>query len=129
MSDIETSEDLQLLVRAFYSKAKEDPSLGPIFNQFVDDWEPHIKKVASFWESTLFTRGTYRGNPMALHQEVDEKLNHSLDQSHFNKWVEIWHEIVDSLFAGSKAEMAKQRATNIANIMFIKLYQARAKNL
>ncbi|WP_436514995.1 group III truncated hemoglobin [Ekhidna sp. To15] len=128
MTDIETPEDLYRLVDSFYDQAKKDSMLGPIFNQFVDDWEPHIQKVSGFWAATIFASGTYRGNPMALHQEVDEKLNHSLSQSHFNKWVEIWHETVDSMFMGSKADMAKQRASNIANIMFIKLYQAREKS-
>lgn len=126
MRDIETPEDLHQLVDAFYSKAKKDEMLGTIFNQFVDDWEPHIKKVASFWEATLFSSGTYKGNPMALHQKVDETLNHTLEQEHFNRWVEIWHQTTDSMFSGSKAEMAKQRASNIANIMFIKIYQARS---
>lgn len=125
MRDIETPKDLHKLVDAFYSLAKNDELLGPIFHQFVDDWEPHIKKVASFWEATLFSSGTYRGNPMALHQKVDKTLNHSLDQSHFNKWVEIWHDTTNSLFIGDRAEMAKQRASNIANIMFLKIYQAR----
>ena len=125
MTDIKTPEDLHLLVETFYSTAKEDDQLGPIFNQFVDDWGPHIQKVASFWEATLFSSGSYRGNPMQLHQKVDETLNHSLNQSHFNRWVEIWHQTTDSLFMGVNADMAKQRASNIANIMFIKLYQAR----
>lgn len=128
MSDIETSEDLYRLVDSFYNQAKKDRMLGPIFHQFVDDWEPHIRKVSSFWEATLFASGTYRGNPMALHQEVDEKLNHSLEEVHFNTWVEIWHETVDSMFAGATADMAKQRASNIANIMFIRLYQARERS-
>ncbi|MEP1034606.1 group III truncated hemoglobin [Ekhidna sp.] len=127
MRDIESPEDLHRLVDAFYSKAKNDKMLGPIFHRFVDDWEPHIRKVASFWEATLFSTGSYRGNPMALHQKVDETLSHSLEQSHFNKWVKIWNEITDSMFAGTKADMIKQRASNIANIMFIKIYQARTK--
>ena len=125
MRDIETPEDLHLLVDAFYGEAKKDELLGPIFHQFVDDWKPHIQKVASFWEATLFSSGAYKGNPMAIHQKVDETLNHSLRQVHFNRWVEIWKQTTDSMFSGSKAEMAKQRASNIANIMFIKIYQAR----
>ncbi|MEO9483435.1 MAG: group III truncated hemoglobin [Ekhidna sp.] len=125
MRDIETSEDLHELVSSFYSQAKTDEMLGPIFHQFVDDWEPHIQKVASFWEATLFSSGSYKGNPLALHLEVDKTVHHSLEQEHFNKWVDIWHQTTDTLFSGENAEKAKQRASNIANIMFIKIYQAR----
>lgn len=127
MRDIESLDDLRLLVGAFYEEAKKDQVLGPIFNQFVTEWEPHIEKVASFWEATLFSAGPYRANPIIIHQKVDEILSHSLEQLHFDKWVEIWHETTDTMFAGDMANMAKQRASNIANIMFIKLYQARTK--
>ncbi|WP_462252818.1 group III truncated hemoglobin [Ekhidna sp.] len=125
MNDI---EDLYLLVEAFYREAKSDSQLGPIFRQFVDDWDPHIRKVASFWESTLFDSGSYRGNPMALHQKVDEILSHKLEKIHFDKWVEIWQKTTDSMFAGQVADQAKQRAANIANIMYIKVYEKRNIN-
>lgn len=126
MKDIETTEDLYKLVNAFYNEAKMDANLGPIFNQFVTNWEPHIKTVASFWEATLFSSGSYKGNPMLLHQKIDETLNHSLEQTHFDRWVQIWHQTTDSLYKGVNAEKVKQRASNIANIMFIKIYQARS---
>ena len=125
MTDIQSPEDLYNLVDSFYREAKKDEMLGPIFNQFVDDWEPHVRKVASFWEATLFSLGSYKSNPIELHQKVDETLDHSLVQEHFDRWVRIWHHSVDSMFSGARAEMAKQRANNIANIMFIKIYQAR----
>lgn len=126
MADIETSRDLYQLVDSFYKQGKKDEILGPIFHQFVHDWESHIQKVAAFWEVTLFSSGAYKGNPMALHQKVDETLNHGLEQVHFDRWVELWNQTIDSMFSGSKAEMAKQRARNIANIMYIKIYQARS---
>jgi hemoglobin len=36
-----------------------------------------------------------------------------LEKAHFDRWVELFHAKVDSLFTGEKAEMAKQRATLI----------------
>lgn len=125
MRDIETPEDLISLVEAFYREAKSDSQLGPIFHQFVNDWEPHIQKVASFWEATLFSSGPYKGNPMQLHQKVDEILNHSLTKAHFDRWVEIWLQTTDHMYSGEIANQAKLRAANIANIMFIKIYQNR----
>lgn len=125
MQDIESYEDLFRLVKAFYDTAKEDESLGPIFHQFVHNWDEHAKTVARFWEGVLFNSGGYRGNPMNLHQQVDETLGHNLEKDHFDKWVGIWHQTTDRLFTGKNAELVKQRAANIANIMFIKIYQAR----
>jgi hemoglobin len=37
-----------------------------------------------------------------------------LSPAHFERWVSLFHETVDALFSGGKAEMAKQRASLIA---------------
>ena len=37
-----------------------------------------------------------------------------LSPVHFERWVSLFHETVDALFSGEKAEMAKQRASLIA---------------
>ncbi len=125
MDDIRNREDIFSLIKNFYDKVRADELLAPIFNKFIRDWGPHLEVIADFWETTLFLGGKYQGNPMALHLHVDKELGHSLTQDHFGRWVSLWHETIDSMFQGEKTELAKQRATNMAQIMFIKIYQAR----
>src|SRR5690554_7571746 len=75
--DIATREDVYLLVSAFYSKIRKDPFLGPFFNRVIKDWEEHIVKLTTFWETSLFTtrrlENKYYGNPLAVHVGVDQR--------------------------------------------------------
>ncbi|MDP3666937.1 MAG: group III truncated hemoglobin, partial [Sediminibacterium sp.] len=63
----------------------------------------------------LFFTGTYSGNPMTLHKH----LHHirPLESKHFNQWILLFTSVVDELFEGEKATLAKQRATSIATIL------------
>ena len=60
--DIETRADCERLVRAFYSRALEDPVIGYIFTDVAKlDLEAHVPKIASFWETILLGARTYGG--------------------------------------------------------------------
>jgi hemoglobin len=40
---------------------------------------------------------------------------------HFEKWLELFHETVDELFAGEKAEEAKWRGNRMAEMFELKI--------
>lgn len=120
--DIETRADIELLVGSFYEKVKQDPVIGSIFNDMAKvNWEKHLPVMFDFWENTLFFTGTYSGNPMKSHQRLHQMF--TLDAKHFSRWLQLFTTTVDELFAGEKAELAKQRATSISTVMQIKIIQ------
>jgi hemoglobin len=53
-TDILLREDVESLVHTFYSKVRTHDALGPIFNQAINDWDDHLKKLCDFWETNLF---------------------------------------------------------------------------
>ena len=117
--DIESKADIELLVNSFYDKVKVDPVIGPFFTELVKiNWDKHLPVMYSFWENTLFFTGSYSGNPMKMHQKLNDIFH--LDAKHFDRWVKLFTTNVDELFAGEKAELAKQRARSIATVMQIK---------
>jgi hemoglobin len=100
--------DVELLVRRFYGAVIPDPLLGPIFHSMRVDWPTHIPKMVAFWAGRILGQPGYVGNPVGAHQPV-------LDRCPFGtvelaRWLELWDETVDELFAGDTAETAKQRA-------------------
>jgi len=118
--DIQTRKDVELLVRSFYDKVKQDPVIGYIFTDLVKvNWEKHLPVMFDFWENTLFYTGTYSGNPMISHQHLHQM--HPLTKAHFERWVALFTSTVDEHFEGEKAELAKQRALSISTIMQIKI--------
>lgn len=113
-SDLATPADIRLLVDTFYGKVKADEVIGYIFNDIAQvNWPEHLPIMYSFWEFLLLgTIDSHRANPMQKHLALHAK--HPLKAAHFDRWVALFQNTVDELFAGPKAEDAKFRAYAIA---------------
>ena len=48
------------LVERFYGSIRSDKLLGPIFEQHVADWVPHLARMKDFWASVTLESGRYR---------------------------------------------------------------------
>ena len=129
MKDIETRDDVFLLVSEFYKKVRKDEVLGPFFNRVITDWEAHIERLTTFWESSLFmTRKLekrYLGNPLEVHIKVDRENDHAITQEHFRLWLNLWFATIDELFEGAYAQNAKNRARKMGTFMYLNIFQAR----
>ncbi len=115
-SDIETRNDIEMLINTFYEKIKFDEMLGPVFTLKIPvNWHTHLLAMYQFWENTIFFTGGYIGNPMLVHKNLHKKIG--LDMEQFHHWVELFNQTVDELFEGKNANLAKERAFNIAKTM------------
>lgn len=114
--EIMAMEDIQLLVDTFYSKVREDELLGPIFEErLAGKWEEHLAKMYRFWQTLLLGEHSYYGSPLMPH------LDMPVEKMHFQRWVEIFHQTVDDLFAGEVAEEAKWRGNRMAEMFNYKI--------
>ena len=101
---------MKALVDSFYDRVNRDELLGPVFNEVAKvDWEHHLPTMYSFWSTMLFRTGEYNGRPWPKHAVLP------LRKELFERWVKLFCETVDSLFAGPKAAEAKARALSIAD--------------
>jgi hemoglobin len=125
--NIETREDVNFLVTKFYEKVRKDAEIGHFFNETIEDWPEHIEKLTDFWEMNLFFVQKYKGNPLMVHAEVDEKMNHTITNYHFGIWLRHWIDTIDTNFIGENAEKAKQRARNISVRMFMTIFEHRKR--
>ncbi|MEO8624691.1 MAG: group III truncated hemoglobin [bacterium] len=114
--DLTTREDIVRLVDAFYARVRADARLNPIFEDIAHvDWAQHLPRMYAFWESVLFAGTAYRGDPLAVHRELGRHV--SLTPLEFGRWLELFDEAMDALFAGPHADQAKLRASRIAVVM------------
>ncbi len=123
--DITNRADIKLLVDTFYEKIRVHEVLGPIFNGIITDWESHLVLLTDFWETQLFLKRKYYGNPVTVHQEVDDKMNHTITSEHFGLWLNDWFATIDELFEGDTAWIAKNRAQKMSTMLFMQMYQHR----
>jgi len=109
--DIETRADIDELLTEFYKIVMFDKELE---HHFVElDLRTHLPVIADFWEKALFGNPIYFGNPLAVHQILHSKS--PLKSEHFVRWVEIFNDTVDRLFAGEIANTAKERAEMVGH--------------
>jgi hemoglobin len=113
MADIETRDDCERLVRAFYARAMSDPMIGYLFVDVAKlDLEAHVPRITSFWETILLGARSYGGGAFGPHARVHAQS--PMRAGHFARWLEIWSTTVDELFAGERAELAKSHAQRVA---------------
>lgn len=119
-TDIKNRKDLLLLVEAFYEKLFNDDRVAYLFSKVAGHHlGEHFEILCDFWESVLFFTGQYKRNTMLKHLELHDE--HRLTPEHFQIWLAYFNQTVDDLFAGEKAQLAKQRAYSIAVIMQMKI--------
>ncbi len=127
--EIKSRKEVDFLVRRFYREIRIHPSLGPIFNAVVQDWDTHLEHLSDFWEMILLQTGPGKGqfNPTKVHREVDAAVDHTIEQAHFGNWLELWFATIDRYFEGEVADYAKEHARRMAHMLFMRIWEARPR--
>jgi len=96
------------LVRSFYERVRADELLAPIFQERIEDWEPHLQRMCDFWSSVALWSGRYHGQPMQKH------LGLPVDFRHFDRWLELFEHTAKALCPPAAAAHFIERARRIA---------------
>jgi hemoglobin len=100
---------IERLVRTFYSRARLDPVIGPIFESKVHDWESHLARICAFWSAVVLMSGRYHGQPMVTHLAL------AIDTPHFDRWLEIFAATVSDVCPPMAEAHFLERAHRIAD--------------
>ncbi len=115
-NDIQNIEDIKLLVDTFYGRVREDEQLKEIFNTVIQNrWPEHLNKMYRFWQTVLLDEHTYHGSPFVPHAKLP------VSETHFEQWIKLFNETVDTHFCGTKAERAKWQGSRMAEMFLIKI--------
>jgi hemoglobin len=104
--DIQTKEDITLMMETFYASLLTDPEIKPVFDN--TDFKKHMPHIVAFWALVLLDEEGYKTNVF------DKHVNLPIKEGHFDIWLEHFEKTVNSLFEGEKAELAKTRAHLVA---------------
>jgi len=122
--DIETRDDIYLLISQFYLKLLKDKTINHFFEDIIQDQklEKHLEIIVDFWEDILLNTVKYGRNAMKPHLDLNRKL--PFLEKHFETWLTHFNSTLDSNFKGKNVELAKTRALSIATVMRIKMHSA-----
>ena len=85
--DVEALEPtISACVRNFYVKGNADPLLGPVFANWIKDWDEHYQHMDAFWSRILLGTKRYRRNPFMPHHPL------KLKDEHFDRWRDLFQQ-------------------------------------
>jgi len=114
--DINNRADIEKLVASFYASVKADKRISYLFGDVYSiNWETHLPLMVDFWENVLFFTGNYDGSPIVKHRHL--QAIHPTSPEHFEVWIQLFDQTINTLFKGENAEKIKAHAKAIANIM------------
>lgn len=96
------------LVDGFYDRVRADPLLGPVFEDRIADWGPHLEQMKLFWSSVALMSGAYHGRPMPKHLPLP------VDARHFDRWLELFEATAADVCPPAAAAHFIERARRIA---------------
>ena len=105
-----TEEALGRQVERFYASVWRDPLLGPVFNSAIEDWPHHLELLQAFWSSVMLTSGRYKGRPLPAHLKHAEAMT----PENFRRWLALWRETTEEMFAPEAAAAFHAKAARIA---------------
>jgi len=106
-----TENRISQLVESFYERIRDDDLLGPIFNETISDWPPHLARMKDFWTSIAIESGRFHGNPMVKHLAIP-----GIEQAHFNRWLALFNAALPEVFENAQAcQFLSDRAARIAD--------------
>lgn len=114
--EINTIEDIRLLVDEFYGKVRKDKLLKDIFEDRIQNrWPEHLDKMYRFWQTVLLEEHTYHGSPFVPHATMPVELEH------FERWVKLFFETLDEFFIGENVMKAKLQGSRMATMFNSKI--------
>jgi hemoglobin len=111
--DISSREDISLWMSGFYDRLLGDSITAGFFGNI--DIVHHLPKIVDFWCFVLLDEEGYTTNVFQKHAHLN------LEEIHFRTWIQHFTETTDSMFQGTKADLAKQRAKLLASTFYHKL--------
>lgn len=126
MKDIQSEDEIYLVVNEFYKKLLADQKISYIFTDVVQiKLEEHLPILVTFWSQAILGTGGYTNNLTQIHLDVNAKSY--LSKELFEIWLDHFEAAIDENFEGFNCEQMKKQAHQLSTVMQIKIAQQNEK--
>lgn len=109
MSNFVDTASIRRMVDEFYGRVRQDPMLGPIFEERIGGrWPAHLDKMVRFWSAALLHQPGYSGNPRAAHATLP------IGPEHFERWLDLFAQTLDEVFPPEVAALIHSKSQMMA---------------
>ncbi|TGY92570.1 group III truncated hemoglobin [Marinicauda pacifica] len=113
---------LETLVDQFYERVRADDLLGPIFEERVESWKPHLDRMVAFWSSVALMTGRYHGAPVPAHATLP------VSREHFERWLRLLRQTAREVCPPTGAAHVIERAERIARSLHLAVEGLSSRN-
>ena len=122
MKDIQTAEEIHIVVDEFYKKSLPNEKINYLFTDVVKiKLEEHLPILVTFWSQAILGTGGYVNNLTQIHLDINAKSY--LSKELFEIWLDHFEDAINENFEGFNCERMKNQAHNLSTIMQIKIAQ------
>ena len=126
MKDIQTQEEIYIVVDEFYKKLLADNKISYIFTDVVKiKLEEHLPILVTFWSQAILGTGGYVNNLTQIHLDIN--TSSSLSKELLDLCLNHFEAAIEENFEGINCERMKNQAHNLSTIMQIKIAQQKEK--
>lgn len=109
-------EDIKNFVHEFYGRVQQDELIGPVFDERIADWDPHLARMVSFWRAVLRGERTYtqspKGPPPIIHWNIA-----GLEHAHFLRWLKLFTQTLNDVLQPEQASWLAARSRFMADAL------------
>lgn len=107
-------ESITQLVHGFYGDVRQDPLLGPVFEQALQgQWDAHLQRLVDFWSTVALGTRSFKGDVFGKHMVLE-----GITPAHFSAWTALWQQHTSRVFAPEVAQDLQVAAHGIARNLF-----------
>ena len=116
ITDLDHPMHIRRFIHRFYQLMLNDSILGDIFVKVAKiRLEEHLPRICAYWEKMLLGKNVYRRHTMNIHRALHSK--YALSAKEFNRWLALFHQVLNEGFVGPYTCRASNIAYTIANNM------------
>ena len=115
-AELDSREQVEAFVDAFYARVLKDPVLAPIFLDVAAvDLAVHLPYIKDYWSKLLLGERGYQRHTMNIHRALHARR--ALTTADFERWLALFCATLDAGWQGNGAERARRVAAAIAGNM------------
>ena len=117
---IESSEDVKVLIDCFFERALKDELLSPIFHARAKEIPDLKVRICLYWNQLVFKDTDDVSLPILQHVDL------GLSYRHFVQWITLFQATIDDLYTGANAQrlhlLARTMSEELQRKMHMRLF-------
>jgi hemoglobin len=104
-----TPASLRILIDRFHDRVREDPEIGPLLRDQVEDWEEHVERLHAFWSAVML------GDEAGKAEAALDGPPFAVEAPFFDRWIAMFEEEAGGVYEEPVATLFRTKARRVGD--------------